>query len=121
MTLTFYTPRFAIFKVEYFSHFRSKILLCLMLDQWCGKYSYTESATIGTLFTKLKFLILKAFYITSTIIKETATLAELASEIELKPATLWTFKQKILALIEANKTKKKHKDDWTQLIKYSIK
>ncbi|HEX8545722.1 MAG TPA: transposase, partial [Cytophagaceae bacterium] len=90
----------------------------------CGKCSYIESVTYGTLFQKLKFSILKAFYIaylTSTS-QNTAdtTIAELAKEIDLRPATLWTFKQKVLALMEANKTRKKHKDGWTHLIEYSI-
>ncbi|TAH25739.1 MAG: hypothetical protein EAZ07_06085 [Cytophagales bacterium] len=90
----------------------------------CGKCGYTESVTNGTLFTRLKFPIIKAFYITyitSTSIKETTTLTDLATELDLRLATLWTFKQKVLVLIEANKTKKKHKDGWTHLIEYSIK
>lgn len=90
----------------------------------CGKCSYIESVTYGTLFQKLKFSILKAFYIaylTSTSQNNTdATIAALAKEIDLRPATLWTFKQKVLTLMEANKTRKKHKDGWTHLIEYSI-
>lgn len=89
----------------------------------CGKCKYLESVTNNTLFQKLKFPILKAFYITyrlSTATNDSITMASLAEEIELRPATLWTFKQKVIALKDANKSRKKHKDGWTHLIEYSI-
>lgn len=94
------------------------------LSRRCGKCGYVESVTNGTLFQRLKFPILKAFYITyrtSTATKDSATLTELSEEIELRQATLWTFKQKVIALMESNNTKKKHKDGWTHLIEYSLK
>ena len=90
----------------------------------CGKCSHVESVINGTLFQGLRFSILKAFYITyfATTSKQNSTTVEaLSNELELRPATLWTFKQKVLALMEANKSKKKHKDGWTHLIEYSIK
>ena len=89
----------------------------------CGKCSNIESPTNGTLFHRLKFSIQKAFYITylsSMDTKETNNISEIAKIIDLRPATAWTFKQKVLALMEDNKSKKKHKDGWTHLIEYSI-
>ena len=90
----------------------------------CKKCRYVESVINGTLFHGLKFSILKAFYITyfATTSKQNSTTVEaLSNELDLRPATLWTFKQKVLALMEGNKSKKKHKDGWTHLMEYSIK
>ena len=88
----------------------------------CGKCKYLESVTNNTLFQKLKFPILKAFYVTYRLSTSTneSTLASLADEIELRNATLWSFKQKVLALMNANSNRKKHKDGWTHLIEFSI-
>jgi rubrerythrin len=89
----------------------------------CGRCRYMESVTTGTLFQSLRFPILKAFYITyrtSTAQNESFTIADLAEEISLRQATLWTFKQKVNDLIQASQTKRKHKDGWTHLIEYSI-
>lgn len=67
--------------------------------------------------------IQKAFYITyltSIDKKDANNITEISKNINLRPATAWTFKQKVMALREANKTKKKHKDGWTHLIEYSL-
>lgn len=93
------------------------------LSRRCGRCRYIESVTKGTLFHGLRFPILKAFYITyrtSIGTKDEATLTEMAEEIDLRLATLWAFRQKVISLMEANTTKKKHKDGWTHLIEYSI-
>jgi hypothetical protein len=88
----------------------------------CTRCSFVESPSSGTLFHNLKFSIQKAFYITyfaSTGSKE-KTIEEGAKELELRMATYFKFRTKVLELIEKTKTKKKHKDGWTQLIEYSI-
>jgi hypothetical protein len=88
----------------------------------CGKCGYLESVTSGTLFQRLRFPIVKCFYITyrTSNKNDTATIAELSEEIEIRPATLWTFRQKVIALRESFTSKKKHKDGWTHLIEYSM-
>ncbi|HEX8549884.1 MAG TPA: 7TM diverse intracellular signaling domain-containing protein [Cytophagaceae bacterium] len=88
----------------------------------CGKCGYLESVTSGTLFQRLRFPILKCFYITyrTSNKNDSTTIAELAEELEIRPATLWTFRQKVIALRDAFTGKKKHKDGWTHLIENSI-
>jgi ribosomal protein S27AE len=89
----------------------------------CGKCGYVESVTNGTLFHRLKFPILKAFYITyrtSNSIKELPTIIDMAEEINLRPGTLGNFRQKVIQLLQSYSSKKKHKDGWTHLIEYSI-
>ena len=88
----------------------------------CVKCSFNESTTAFTLFHNVKFPIQKAFYITyltSTGSKEN-TIEESAKMLELRIATYWSFKQKVLTLMEKTKNLKKHKDGWTHLIEYSI-
>ena len=85
----------------------------------CGKCRSVESATNSTLFHRLKFPIQKAFYITyltSLDTKDSNNVAEISKNIDIRLATAWTFKQKVLALMESNRAKKKHKDGWTHLI-----
>ncbi|HEX8547853.1 MAG TPA: hypothetical protein VF691_12880, partial [Cytophagaceae bacterium] len=80
--------------------------------------------TVDTIFLRLRFPILKAFYIiyrTSSASDTSFSNPVLAQEINIRVATLWSFKKKVLDLIEETKTKKKHKDGWTHLIEYSIK
>jgi two-component system, sensor histidine kinase LadS len=85
--------------------------------------NHIESPTAGTLFHKLKFSLQKAFYITysTTLFTDDKTIEALANEIELRAATYWNFKQKIVKLMEENKSTRKHKDGWTHLIEYSMK
>jgi hypothetical protein len=89
----------------------------------CGKCSYIESVTSGTIFQHIKFPILKAFYVTyrtTLSTRDDNTLLQMADEINLRSATISTFRQKVLALIDLHKTKKKHKDAWMHLIEHSI-
>ncbi|MDX2189553.1 MAG: 7TM diverse intracellular signaling domain-containing protein [Bacteroidota bacterium] len=88
----------------------------------CQRCNYIESSTVNTIFQGVKFSIQKAFYITyltSTGSKEN-TIEESAKMLELRVATYWSFRQKVLALIEKTKSRRKHKDGWTHLIEYSI-
>ncbi|HEX8545593.1 MAG TPA: 7TM-DISM domain-containing protein [Cytophagaceae bacterium] len=89
----------------------------------CGKCLQVESVTTDTLFHKLKFSILKAFYIIYRTSNAEAPITNisLAQEIELRVATLWAFKKKLSTLVEETKSMKKHKDGWTHLIEYSTR
>jgi hypothetical protein len=67
-------------------------------DRQCTKCSYLESPTAGTLFHRLKFSILKAFWIVyyvSTSKKGIAS-TELSRKLELRQKTCWLFKQKVM-------------------------
>lgn len=68
----------------------------------CKNCNYDESPTTYTLFHKLKFPIVKAFYMVYLINRNDAdyTLNELSDILKLRRETCWSFKQKILAAME---------------------
>lgn len=71
----------------------------------CTKCRYDESITAFTIFHKCKFPLEQAFYIVSKTIRlgndlNTQTVSE---ELELRKNTVWNYKSKVLATIEANK------------------
>jgi ISXO2-like transposase domain/Transposase zinc-ribbon domain len=64
----------------------------------CTKCKYQASPTSGTLFHKVKFPVLKAFYIIyymSTSKKGIAS-TELSRKLELRQKTCWLFQQKVM-------------------------
>lgn len=69
----------------------------------CARCKYAESATLGTLFHKVKFPLKKAFYIAFMIVtnKKGASSYELSRKLGLRQKTCWAFKQKV---IEATKS-----------------
>ncbi|HEX8547656.1 MAG TPA: hypothetical protein VF691_11885, partial [Cytophagaceae bacterium] len=90
----------------------------------CNKCSYIESVTNGTLFHHLKFSLQKAFYITYLTClgsKEASSVAKIAKELGMRAATVWTFKRKVVILIETFSKKKKHKDGWSHLLLTHVK
>ncbi|MEZ4909521.1 MAG: IS1595 family transposase [Saprospiraceae bacterium] len=67
-------------------------------DRQCTKCGYLESPTAGSLFHKVKFSILKAFWIVyyvSTSKKGIAS-TELSRKLDLRQKTCWMFKQKVM-------------------------
>ena len=70
----------------------------------CTKCRYVESPTSGTLFHKVKFSLLKAFWIVyyvSTTKKGVAS-TELSRKLELRQKTCWLFKQKVMQAMESS-------------------
>lgn len=73
-------------------------------DRQCTSCHYVESATAGTLFHKVKFPVLKAFwiiYFVSTNKKGIAS-TELSRKLELRQKTCWLFKQKVMKAMESS-------------------
>lgn len=70
----------------------------------CTKCNYVESATAGTLFHRVKFSILKAFYIVYYVStsKKGITTTELSRKLELRQKTCWMFKQKVMKAMESS-------------------
>lgn len=64
----------------------------------CTKCNYTESPTANTLFHKLKFDIIKAFYIVYFVStnKKGITSTELSRKLDLRQKTCWAFKRKVM-------------------------
>lgn len=84
----------------------------------CSKCSSIESATANTIFHKLRFPIIKAFYLLFLISsgKEYSS-EELSKLVDLRAATCWSFRKKIQEVMLQKKFLKKHKNDgWKELI-----
>lgn len=64
----------------------------------CTRCSYTESATAQTLFHKVKFDLVKAFYIVYFVStnKKGITSTELSRKLNLRQKTCWSFKRKVM-------------------------
>lgn len=73
----------------------------------CTKCNHQESPTCGTLFHKVKFPILKAFYIVYYVATSKNGIAstELSRKLALRQKTCWLFKRKVM---EAMKSSGKH-------------
>jgi hypothetical protein len=71
----------------------------------CTKCRKIESPTAGTLFHKVKFPLLKAFYIIYYIStnKKGISSTELSRKLELRQKTCWMFKQKVMKAMESSK------------------
>lgn len=76
-------------------------------DRQCTSCAYIESPTANTLFHKVKFPILKAFWIVYYIATNKKGIAstELSRKLELRQKTCWLFKQKVM---KAMKSSEKH-------------
>jgi hypothetical protein len=70
----------------------------------CTSCNYNESATCGTLFHKLKFSLLKAFYIVYYVStnKKGITSTELSRKLGLRQKTCWLFKQKVMRAMKSS-------------------
>lgn len=70
----------------------------------CTKCSYLMSPTSGTLFHKVKFSLLKAFYIVYYIStnKKGISSTELSRKLGLRQKTCWLFKQKVMIAMQSN-------------------
>jgi transposase-like protein len=64
----------------------------------CTRCKYTESPTSGTLFHKVKFSLLKAFYIVYFVStsKKGISSMELSRKLGLRQKTCWYFKRKVM-------------------------
>ncbi len=70
----------------------------------CTGCNYTESPTAGTLFHKVKFDLVKAFYIVYfvSVNKKGITSTELSRKLNLRQKTCWTFKRKVMKAMESS-------------------
>lgn len=88
----------------------------------CRRCNYLDSPLNNTLYHNLKFSLTKAFYITYVCCQDSdkISIEQAAQELDLRTATYWAFKQKVLELMTKAKSKRNQKLDWTHLIEYSI-
>lgn len=73
-------------------------------DRQCTKCNYLESPTAGTLFHRVKFPLLKAFYIVYFIStnKKGITSTELGRKLDLKQKVCWLFKRKVMKAMKSS-------------------
>jgi len=84
----------------------------------CSKCKHTESVTAGTLFHAIKFPLTKAFYITHDTFKESTyyTVEALSEAIDLRKATVWSFRKKVQDMKAEKLKKRKSLDSWDDII-----
>ena len=70
----------------------------------CTSCNYTESATANTLFHKVKFDLLKAFWIVYFVStnKKGITSTELSRKLDLRQKTCWSFKRKVMKAMKSS-------------------
>lgn len=73
-------------------------------DRQCTKCNHISSPTSGTLFHKVKFPILKAFYIVYYVStsKKGISSTELSRKLGLRQKTCWLFKQKVMQAMQTS-------------------
>lgn len=73
-------------------------------DRQCARCRYLESPTAGTLFHKVKFPLLKAFYAVYLIStsKKGITSTELGRKLGIKQKVAWLFKRKVMKAMESS-------------------
>jgi len=71
----------------------------------CTSCRYVESPTAQTLFHKVKFDLLKAFYIVYFVStnKKGITSTELSRKLDLRQKTCWSFKRKVMKAMKSSK------------------
>lgn len=74
-------------------------------DRQCCRCRYLESPTAGTLFHKVKFPLVKAFYAVYFIStnKKGITSTELSRKLGLKQKVCWLFKRKVMKAMESSR------------------
>jgi hypothetical protein len=83
----------------------------------CTGCRYPESVISFTLFGKLKFPIVKAFYMTFLISSgKDVTVDELSELVSLRRQTCWAFKRKVKEIMLSRKHLKKPSDGWSHLV-----
>lgn len=75
-----------------------------LCSRQCTSCRYVESPTSGTLFHKVKFSLLKAFYIIYYVStsKKGITSTELSRKLGLRQKTCWLFKQKVMKAMQSS-------------------
>ncbi|MFK5972396.1 MAG: hypothetical protein QM485_03865 [Flavobacteriaceae bacterium] len=74
------------------------------LSRQCFRSNYTEFPTAGTLFHKVKFGLLKAFFIVYFVSanKKDITYTELSSKLVLRQKTCQKFKRKVIKVMKSS-------------------
>ncbi len=90
----------------------------LKISRRCVTCGYDESATVNTLFHRVRFPIRKAFFLVYLVSsrENKITVDELEEKVQLRRATCWNFKKRVELAIEYLKKKKKAPIQWEDLV-----
>lgn len=96
--------------IEYYSseghHFRR-----------CKSCGYREPLTYNTIFYRIKFPILKAFYILYLVSTgRELTIDDLSELVNLRRETCWSFRNKVMEVMKTRKRFRNPKEGWKELI-----
>jgi ligand-binding sensor domain-containing protein len=83
----------------------------------CRKCKNIESATVGTIFFRIKFPIVKAFYI--LFLESTQnhiSVDELSTILNLRRQTCYNFQKKVQQAVASSSGRRKNEDGWSHLI-----
>ena len=83
----------------------------------CKKCKNIESATVGTIFYRIKFPIVKAFYI--LFLESTQnhiSVDELSNILDLRRQTCYNFQKKVQSVMNSSGSRRKTDDGWSHLI-----
>ncbi len=83
----------------------------------CVKCNHVDRVTTGTIFSRLKFPITKAFYLLFLVTgNSNLTLRELSEMISLRQQTCWIFRCKVEGIIRKNGGIKNLREGWKSII-----
>jgi hypothetical protein len=83
----------------------------------CKKCGYREPVTSNTIFFRIKFPVVKAFYILYLVSSgRDLTIEELSRLIDLRKETCWAFRNKIKEMMTGRKRLENPNEGWKELI-----
>ena len=83
----------------------------------CKSCGYREPLTYNTIFYRIKFPILKAFYILYLVSAgRELTIDELSEVVNLRRETCWSFRNKVMDVMKTRKRFRNPKEGWKELV-----
>lgn len=83
----------------------------------CKTCAYREPLTYNTIFYRIKFPILKAFYILYLVSAgRELTIDDLSEVVNLRRETCWSFRNKVMDVMKTRKRFRNPKEGWKELI-----
>ena len=83
----------------------------------CKSCGYREPLTYNTIFYRIKFPILKAFYILYLVSAgRELTIDDLSELVNLRRETCWTFRNKVMDVMKTRKRFRNPREGWKELV-----
>ena len=83
----------------------------------CKTCGYREPLTYNTIFYRIKFPILKAFFILYLVSTgRELTIDDLSEVVNLRRETCWSFRNKVMEVMKTRKRFRNPKEGWKELV-----